>query len=165
MSDIGTLFDQVEQLERELTPRQLRFVAELEADGNATAAAERAGYSKRSAASQASRMLKNEKVLAYRRARSRAAFEALGIGAEGIAVRLNEIYNRCMQRIPVMEWDYDQKQWVESGEWKFDARGAARALELMGDMQGIFKKGVIAEQSEPFEVNIKVSDGTQKEGG
>ena len=42
---------------------------------------------------------------------------------------------------------------------------AARALELMGDMQGIFKKGVIAEQSEPFEVNINVSDGTQKEGG
>lgn len=60
----------MEELERLLTEQQKRFVSELEKDGKPAEAAKRAGYSARTAESQASRLLKNVKIAAYRRARS-----------------------------------------------------------------------------------------------
>ena len=45
-----------------LSPRAARFVAEYLVDCNATAAAERAGYSKRAASVQGWRLLRNAKV-------------------------------------------------------------------------------------------------------
>jgi phage terminase small subunit len=47
-----------------LTPKQQRFVAEFLIDSNATQAAIRAGYSKRTAASQGSRLLSNAEIAA-----------------------------------------------------------------------------------------------------
>jgi hypothetical protein len=38
-----------------------------------------------------------------------------------------------MQAEPVMEWDPIAKEMVRTGEWKFDASGATRCLEYMGD--------------------------------
>jgi len=64
-----------------LNPRQERFVAEYLKDGNGTAAANRAGYAKSSAAVQAHRLLKNEYVLEEiraHRARVQERHEALG---------------------------------------------------------------------------------------
>jgi phage terminase small subunit len=47
-----------------LTPKQLKFIDEYLIDMNATAAAERAGYSKKTAYSQGQRLLKNVEVAA-----------------------------------------------------------------------------------------------------
>lgn len=49
----------------ELTPQQRRFVELYAQTGNATQAALQSGYARRSAASQASRLLRNSKVRAY----------------------------------------------------------------------------------------------------
>lgn len=67
-----------------LTPHQARFVAEYPKDLNATAAAERAGYSKASAPSQGSRLLKNRKV-------AKAIDEALQRRAERVEVKSDDV--------------------------------------------------------------------------
>lgn len=136
----------LEELGKLLTRKQRDFVAELDMDGNGTKAALRAGFGKgeneNSAAVAASRMLRDPKIAAYRRARARELLQSAGIEEEGIKLRLVDIYNRCMQAEEVLVWDRDEKAWVPSGEWKFDSKGALKALELMGDSLGMFQKQV-----------------------
>ena len=128
----------LEQLERMLPLRQRKLVAYVIDGYSQTEAAVRAGYSPKTAAGQASETLKKPKVAAYRRALTCAVLENLCLTPESIAVRLFEIYGRCMQKKPVMEWDYEQREWVESGFWQFDARGAVKVLELLGKNMGMF---------------------------
>jgi len=66
-----------------LAVRQARFVDEFLIDGNGTAAAIRAGYSKRSAKMQASRLMTNDDVLiALNERRRRLAGELFQIQRE-----------------------------------------------------------------------------------
>jgi hypothetical protein len=51
---------------------------------------------------------------------------------EWVDEQLKEVVDRCMQKEPVME------RGVPTGEWKFDARGANTALQLMGKDRGMF---------------------------
>ena len=126
----------LEELERTLTRRERRFVEEYERDGNGTQAAIRAGYAagkdNASAAVQASKLLRLAKVSAYRRAR------ALGINADTIRLNVMEVYRRCMTEKPVLRYDAGQKDWVETGEYDFDSKGALKAMELMGKITGTF---------------------------
>lgn len=147
---------ELRELEKRLTARQRRFVEELEKDGVAYKAAERAGYSKRSAAQQAGELLKNPKVLAYRQARARAEFEALGYGKDHLAMKLCEIVDRCMEKKPVLEWDSAAHAWVESGRWQFDSRGAVRAIEAIAKLQGYYEDKVkISASAESVEEFLK----------
>mgnify|MGYP000894399584 CR=1 FL=1 len=139
----------IENLEKLLSQKEKRFVAELEIDGNGTQAAIRAGCTpgknNQSAAVAASRMLRSDKVLAYRRARAREVYKSLGLSPETVATKLMDIFNRCMQKKAVMEWDSESRSWQPSGEWRFDSRGALKALELMGQSLGMFKQKIVAE--------------------
>jgi len=62
-----------------------------------------------------------------------------------ITEQFKEIYNRCMQRIPVMRYDRDAGQMVqetnEAGEgvWTFDSSGANRALENIAKHIGYYE--------------------------
>ena|GEM_PF-340241 len=130
------------ELERVVTLRQRKFVAYL-ADGlSGTEAAVKAGYSARTAASQASELLRNPKVSAYRKEFMKTVLERLCLTPESIAVRLYEVYERCMSKTPVLEYDRDAKEHVPSGEWQFDSRGAVRVLELLGRNAGMFAERV-----------------------
>ena len=51
---------------------------------------------------------------------------------EWITAQLKEVASRCMQKEPVMI------NGVANGEWRFDARGANTALQLMGKDLGMF---------------------------
>ena len=62
------------------------------------------------------------------------AFEDLGVTRHSIASRVWEIYERCMQKKPVMEWNSTTREWIESGEWQFDTKGALKALAMMLEM-------------------------------
>ena len=126
-----------------LTERQKRFVMEyLRNGGNGQEAAIAAGYSKRSAASQASRMLNDAKVCAYRQAQARQIYKNLGLSPEKIGLDLYEIFQRCMAAVPHLSWNYETHAWEPDGTYVFDAKGATRALELLGKMEGIFKEKV-----------------------
>ena len=123
----------------ELTERQQRFVLEyLKNGGNGTEAAISAGYSRRSAAAQASRMLNDDKILAYKRAQARQVYNAIGITPAQIGLEAWGVYKKCMEAEPHLSWDSDEHAWVPDGTWQFDSRGALKALELIGRMEGMF---------------------------
>lgn len=160
--------DRLAELEKLISPKEKRFIEELEVDGCKADAALRAGYgksrdgkvNKRSAATAASRILAREDVAEYRMLRAMMIYEEQGISAESIMTETAKVYRRCMQAEPVMIWDLEAKEWVESGEYRFDSKGALKALELMGENVGAFER---AEKKEnKFDVNINVVDKIER---
>ena len=126
----------MEELEKLLTRKERLFVEEYDRDGNGTQAAIRAGYSpgkkNASASVQASKLLRSAKISAYRRARANELCSQMGISRETIRLNVMDIYRRCMTAKPVMKYDPDRREWVESGEFVFDSKGALKAMELLG---------------------------------
>lgn len=122
------------ELGRDLNPQYRKFVQEWMVDMNATRSAVAAGYSEKGAAQTASRIMRRRDVQAYRDALMAEAFDAIGVTRHSIASRVWEIYERCMQKKPVMEWDSVSREWIESGVWQFDTKGALKALGMMLEM-------------------------------
>ena len=140
-----------------INDRQERFCREYIIDLNATQAAKRAGYSEKAAYSQGYRLLKNVDVRARIDELQEDVAAALGITAAGVLLDLQKVKNRAMQAEPVMEWDYEEKTFVETGEYRFDSNGANRALELIGKHLGMFKDKV--EGKVDVDLNIVVDYG------
>ena len=126
----------MEELEKLLTRKERLFVEEYGRDGNGTQAAIRAGYSpgkkNASASVQASKLLRSAKISAYRRARANELCSQMGISRETIRLNVMDIYRRCMTAKPVMKYDPDRREWVESG--------ALKAMELLGKPLGMFER-------------------------
>lgn len=124
-----------------LNDREKKFAAEYLRDLNQTQAAIRAGYSvgkdNASAAATASRLMREPCVRAYRAALIRESVEDMDVSRESVVLKLLEIYQRCMAAVPVLEWNSDTQSWEKSGEWRFDARGAAKALEQLTKLLGL----------------------------
>lgn len=127
-------------MDRELTPRQKRFVEEYLRNGNGTAAAIAAGYSEKTAAGQASRLLKEPAVQEYRMELEKKLFDEMGISDAWIGRRLAEIAERCMQGQPHMSWNPETRQKEPDGLWVFDPGGATKALHELGVHVGMFKQ-------------------------
>ena len=160
----------LEELEKIIPPKEKRFIEELEADGSKADAAIRAGYgrsrdrkvNRRSAATAASRILAKEEVAEYRALRAERTFEEHGLSRDTVMSEAVKVYRRCMQAEPVMQWNPDTKDWEESGEFRFDSKGALRALEMMGEPLGVFEKENDPAKNK-IDVNINVVDKTEKE--
>lgn len=141
MSSGKSVWDlELKELERLLNERQKRFVAGLEKGMRPRDAAVSAGYSERAADTQASRMLKNDKIAAYRRARAIDLYKRQGISPEWVRNELLEVYRRCMQATPHLSWDRELREYVEDGSWVFDVRGALGALSKIGESMGMFRQ-------------------------
>lgn len=157
------------ELEKKISPKERRFIEELEVDGSKADAALRAGYGKtrdggenrRSAATQASRILAREEVAEYRALRAVLIYEELGLSANSIMSETAEVYRKCMSKEPVLEWNPETREWEHRGQWKFDSKGALRALELMGEHLGIYKDDKDQGEHE-VNVNINVVDKIEK---
>lgn len=121
-----------------LTDKQERFTQEYLIDLNATQAAIRAGYSEKTAMEQGHQLLQKTSVSERIKELQKKMSDKLGLSAESIAKRFLAIYDRCMQVEPVME-KQDGKL-VETGEYKFDAGNANRALENLGKHTGFYEK-------------------------
>lgn len=130
------------KVSEKLTAQQEMFCQEYIVDYNGTQAAIRAGYSKKTADVQASKLLRNVKVLSRVRAIQKERLEKLAVTQESVILKLLEIYDRCMQAKPVMEWDYNERKYVETGEYAFDSRGALNALEMIGKHLAMFTNKV-----------------------
>lgn len=97
------------------------------------------------AESQASRLLRNVKVLNYVNQRQKQLQEETYVTQEYVIKGLKEVAERCLQHKPVMEYDYENKEMVqatdENGEgiYQFDSNGANKAFELLGKTLGLFK--------------------------
>lgn len=128
-----------------MTPKQQRFVEEYMKDLNGKQAAIRAGYAANSAEVQASRLLSDAKV-ATRVAELKAELsDKTGITVEYVLQNLKEVGERCLQKRPVLKFDFATKEMVqvqdEEGRdvWQFDSQGANKAFELLGKHVGAFE--------------------------
>lgn len=125
-----------------MTAKQERFCEEYVVDYNATQAAIRAGFKEKSARSQASELLTKPDILARVRDLQKAVTERLCLSEDRVINMLLEVYDKCIQSVPVTEWDFEKKSFVETGEYQFDSKGALRAIELIGKHMGMFDSKV-----------------------
>lgn len=116
-----------------LTRKQALFVSEYLVDLNATQAAIRAGYSRRTADRQGHRLLKNAEIHGAVQTAMHARREHSELSEAWVLERLREVVDRCMESKPVLD-----PHGKPSGFYPFNAAGANRALELIGRHFGMF---------------------------
>lgn len=133
-----------------LTDKQTAFVREYLVDLNATQAAIRAGYSERTASRIGPQLLGKTCVReAIEKAQAKRA-RRVEVTQDYVLSNLVEVVERTMQRAPVLDRKGEQVTDEEGrAVWTFDAKGANRALELLGKHLGIFTDKVRAEVSGP----------------
>lgn len=147
-----------------LTEKMIRFCNEYLIDLNATQAAIRAGYSENSARQIGDENLSKPDIQAYLEVRRKEIQTRLELSQDWVLKRLKEISDRSMQAEPVLKWDYEEKEWYETGEYQYDSAGANKATELIGKHLGMFvnkidvtTKGDSLNDKKP---NITLPDGT-----
>lgn len=133
-----------------LTDRQKEFVRQYLVDLNATQAAIRAGYSERTASRIGPQLLGKTCVReAIEKAQAKRA-RRVEVTQDYVLSNLVEVVERTMQRAPVLDRKGEQVTDEEGrAVWQFDAKGANRALELLGKHLGIFMDKVKQEVSGP----------------
>lgn len=117
-----------------MTSQQKQFCDEYLIDLNGTQAAIRAGYSANTARVQASQMLDLDDVKQYISERQQKVSNKLAYSLEKVLTNFVEVYERCMQGTPVL--DFDGKP---TGEWKFEPMAALKANENIGKHLGFYK--------------------------
>lgn len=133
---------------RPLSEKQRLFIKEYLVDLNATQAAIRAGYSAKTAYRQGADLLQKTSI---REAIEKAQAERsrrVEVTQDYVINNLVEIVERTMQRAPVTNRKGEQVTDEEGrAVWCFDAKGANRALELLGKHLGVFTDKVQTEVS------------------
>jgi phage terminase small subunit len=129
-------------------------VAEYLTEFNATQAAIRAGYSERSAYSSGARLLQHAEVARAVRAGIIERRERLALDADDVLLRALNIYDRAIQATPVTRWDATTKQRVDTGEFTYDGALAAKSLEMIGKLLGVFGREAGPATQRPFVIRI-----------
>ena len=124
---------------RRLTERQRRFCEEYLIDGNASQAAIRAGYSKRSATVVSTTLMKNPQVQAYLKKLLDELHSAKVADAQEVLEYLTSIM-RGEQREQTLQLVGDGMQDITSID--VAAKDRLKAAELLGKRYGIFKENV-----------------------
>lgn len=122
--------------------RQL-FCKEYLIDLNATQAATRAGYSKKTAKSQGQRLLTNVDIAENIQELMSNRSEKVEISSDWVLESLKSVANRCMTAEQVMVRGANGME--PSGEYKFDSAGANKSLELIGKHLKLFTEKIEVE--------------------
>src|SRR5690554_2819403 len=117
-----------------LTAKQERFVSEYLVDLNATQAAIRAGYSRRTAEQQGFQLLKKTSVATAIAEAKAARSERTKIDADYVLRQAVKLHERCMQEVVPLTDRKGRQIRDDDGNplFVFNAAGAAKALELIG---------------------------------
>ncbi len=143
-----------------LTPKQQRFISEYLVDLNATQAAIRAGYAKKSADVEGSRLLVNAKVSAAIAAAQAKRSKRTEIDADYVLASIVETMERCKQAEPVT-YQNGEPVMIDApaGEiapaYKFDAAAVLKGAELLGRHLAMF--------TDKLETKNAVEDMTDEE--
>lgn len=124
---------------RKLTERQRRFCEEYLIDGNASQAAIRAGYSKRSATVVSTTLMKNPQVQAYLKELLEKLHSAKVADAQEVLEYLTSVM-RGEQSEQTLQLIGDGMQDITSID--VAAKDRLKAAELLGKRYGIFKENV-----------------------
>lgn len=135
----------------DLTPKEAKFVLEYLIDNNGTQSVIRSGFTDNpnSAGVYANRLLRKAKIIKAIEEQMRYRAERTLITADYILTSMKEVAERCLQKKPVMIFDYEEKKMVqekesyldeqgklvEEGVWEFDSAGANKALENLARNQ------------------------------
>jgi phage terminase small subunit len=141
-----------------LNERQEAFCEEYIIDLNATQAAIRAGYSKKTSYSIGQRLLKHVEVATRVKELREARAEKLNLDAYWVLKRLMDISDRSIQAEPVLEWNNEEKRLMPTGEYQFDSNGANKSTELIGKHLGMFKDTVKHEGELGIRVVVDYGD-------
>jgi phage terminase small subunit len=129
----------------EMTPKQERFCAEYLIDLNATQAAIRAGYSKKTAQEQASRLLSNVMVQGKILELKKPVTEKLGLEADWVLSRYQAIADFRIEDI--MDFNGVEATFKPLEEWTLAARMAVQSIK-----QTITEHGGIKEVRIEFKI-------------
>jgi len=128
-----------------MTNKQKAFITEYLKDKNCTQSAIRAGYSSKTAYSIGQENLRKPEIKAEIQKLMDIAINKALVSVEYVIEGLKEVSERCMNKVPVMEFDRAKKRYVqkqdENGKdvWGFDSAGANKSLELLGKYLNVFK--------------------------
>lgn len=140
-----------------LTPKQQRFVDEYLVDLNATQAAIRAGYSAKTAYSIGSENLTKPEIAAAIAQKQAVRSEATELNEQWVIDRLRENVERSMVAVPVMAFDHERKEMVETGEYTYQGNVANKALELIGKHRGMFVERSETKHSGKVEFTVRIA--------
>lgn len=130
---------------RQLTPKQQLFCEEYLCDLNATQAAIRAGYSKKTAKEIGAENLTKPAISEYLASRQQDRAKRTEITQDYVLKTIHETVERCRQVSPVLDRDGNQVM-VETPDGQelpafvFDAKNVLKGCELLGKHLGIFEK-------------------------
>lgn len=138
-----------------LTNKRQAFAEQYVIDRDATKAALRAGYKPSNAYATGSFLLQQPEVSEYIALLDKEIQERNKITKDTIIKDICEIRDRCMQRVPVMVFNYQTKEFEqktdENGEgvWQFDANNALKACDMLAKHVGFYEadKGPAANQN------------------
>lgn len=146
-----------------LTPKQQRFVEEYLIDLNATQAAIRAGYSKKTAAViGAENLIKPNIQKAVEEAQNKRA-ERTEITQDYVLSNIQKVIERCMQQEAVQARD-GSPLLVQGPDgdlaclFEFKENGALKGLELLGKHLGLFKDKIehTGKDGGPIDLSLRV---------
>jgi len=124
-------------LPKNLTAKQKLFCKNYLIDLNATQAAIRAGYSKKTAHVIGPENLEKPILREYIQLQLKNKEKKVDISAEWVLENLKELCERCMQKTAVLD-----AQGKKTGVWRFDSRGANKSLELLGRYLSLFSENI-----------------------
>lgn len=134
---------------RPLSGKQKVFVDEYLKDLNATQAAIRAGYSKKTAEDIGRQALRKAPVAAAIQEVMDARSKRTQISADYVLNGIKNTIERCAQEEPVVD-----KEGNHTGEYKFDSGAVLKGYELLGKHLKLFTDKVEHSQDQPFVVEI-----------
>jgi phage terminase small subunit len=134
---------------RNLSGKQQVFVDEYLKDLNATQAAIRAGYSKKTAEDIGRQALRKAPVAAAIQKVMDERSKRTKITADYVLNGIKNTIERCAQEEPVRDQEGN-----ETGEYKFEANAVLKGYELLGKHLKLFTDKVEHSQDQPFVVEI-----------
>lgn len=144
----------------ELKGKYERFCREYVLDYNGTNAAKRAGYKEKSARQQASKLLGSDEIRERIRELQDEIVKNLAVTQSYVVQQLVDTYNCCRTPAPVLRYDYDLGEMVETGVYQFDSKGALKALEQIGKHLGMYDRKCAAPDQNSGNLLDRLIEGT-----
>lgn len=130
------------------------FCQEYIIDFNGTQAAIRAGYSEKTAGSQAYDLLKKPEIFARVGELKKERMDRLTLDQNFVVLQIVDTIQQCKGGYPVKTLNPKTGKYEEIGMYQFDSHGCLKGLELLGTHLGMFGKGQQAPSGGGEENNL-----------